>query len=41
MDNKIGELESVIHDLERLSDVRGLNDMEKARLNAAQNHLQS
>ena len=35
MDNKISILESAIHELERTSDVRDLNDMEIARLNAA------
>ena len=40
MDNRIAELKSVIHGLERTSDVRDLNDMELARLNAANNLLQ-
>ena len=35
MDNKISELESAIHDLDKIADVRDLNDMERARLNAA------
>ena len=34
MDNRISELEAVIHDLESLSDDKDLNDMERARLNA-------
>ena len=40
MDNKISNLETAIHDLEKLSDDRSLNDMEIARLNAAQTLLQ-
>ena len=39
MDNRISELESIIHNLERLSDDRDLNDMEMARLNAANSLL--
>ena len=39
MDNKISELESVIHSLDRLSDERELNNMETARLNAANSLL--
>ena len=39
MDNKIAELESVVHNLERASDTRALNDMELARLNAASSIL--
>ena len=39
MDTKIAELEAVIHDLERKSDDRILDDMERARLNAANNLL--
>ena len=39
MDNKISELESVINDLERRSDDRDLNEMERARLNAANSLL--
>ena len=39
MDNKISELESVIHGLERTSDDRDLNDMELARLNATNSLL--
>ena len=39
MDNKISNLKSVIHVLERASDVRDLNDMEIARLNAASSLL--
>ena len=35
MDNKISELESAIHDLDRITDDRDLNDMERAKLNAA------
>ena len=35
MDNKITNLESVIHELERASEIRTLNGMEIARLNAA------
>ena len=35
MDNRISDMESVIHDLERSSDERELDDMERARLNAA------
>ena len=35
MENKISDLELAIHDLDRISDVRDLNDMERARLNAA------
>ena len=41
LDNKISNLEKAIHVLEKLSDDRMLNDMEKARLNAAQSLLQS
>ena len=41
LDGKINNLESAVHDLEILSDSRRLNDMEKARLNAAQSCLQS
>lgn len=40
MDNKIEALEKAIHDLEKLSDERGLRDFEQARLSAAQNHFQ-
>ena len=39
MDGKIAKLESVVHDLERASDMRALNNMEVARLNAASNTL--
>ena len=39
MDNKIFELESVIHSLKRLSDDRELNNMETARLNAVNSLL--
>ena len=39
MDSKISELKSVIHDLERISDDRDLNDMEMARLKATNCHL--
>ena len=39
MDNKISELESVIHELENRSDDRDLNEMERARLNAANSLL--
>ena len=35
MDNKISELESAIHELDKITDERDLNDMERARLNAA------
>lgn len=35
LDNRIIELESVIHDLEKLSDCRNLTVVEKARLSAA------
>ena len=41
LDDKINNLETAIHDLERLSDDRSLNDMEQARLYAAQSLLQS
>ena len=39
MDDKISELEAVIHVLEKMSDIRDLNDMEMARLNAANSLL--
>ncbi|XP_057528953.1 uncharacterized protein LOC130807666 [Amaranthus tricolor] len=39
MDNRIADLESVIHGLESTSDVRNLNDMEMARLKATNNLL--
>ena len=39
MDNKISELESVVHDLENVSDNRDLNVMERARLSAANSVL--
>ena len=39
MDYKIFDLESVIHDLERISDDRDLNNMELVRLNAANSLL--
>ena len=39
MENKISELESVIHGLERLSDEWELNIMEKARLNPVNSFL--
>ena len=39
MDNKISELEAVIHELENKSDVRMLNNMESARLKAANSLL--
>ena len=39
LDNKISELESTIHSLERISDDRALNQMEMARLNAANSFL--
>ena len=35
MGNKIFDLESAIHDLDKIADTRDLNDMERARLNAA------
>ena len=35
MENKIHDLESAIHDLDKISDSRDLNEMESARLNAA------
>ncbi|XP_057532857.1 uncharacterized protein LOC130810741 [Amaranthus tricolor] len=35
MDNKIYEIEAAIHDLDRISDTRDLNVLERARLNAA------
>lgn len=41
MDNKICELECVIHELESLSDSRQLNEMEVARLKATQSLLHS
>ena len=41
LDNKISSLESAIHDLDKLSDVRPLDAMELARLNAVQALLQS
>lgn len=37
LDTKISELESVVHELERVSDNRCLSTVEKARLYAAQN----
>ena len=39
LDDKIAELETVIHALESTSDVRVLSDMETARLNAANSLL--
>ena len=39
IDNKINDFEAVIHDLERKSDSRSLDDMEKARLSAANSFL--
>ena len=39
MDNKISKLEAVIHDLENKSDDRILNNMESARLKAANSVL--
>ena len=39
MDNKIADFEAVIHDLEQKSDHRMLDNMEKARLNAANSSL--
>ena len=39
MDDRISELEAVIHALKRKSDDRDLNDMEVARLNAANSLL--
>ena len=39
MDNKIHNLEAVVHGLERTSDIRALDNMEVARLNAASNTL--
>ena len=41
MDNKICNLEAVIHELQVVSEERDLNDMDKAKLIAAKNHLQS
>ena len=41
LDYKINNLETAIHDLERISDDRSLGDIEKARLLAAQSLLQS
>ena len=41
LDEKINKLEETIHDLDRQSDSRTLNDVEIARLNAAQSLLQS
>ena len=41
LEEKINKLETTVHDLEILSDHRMPNDMEKARLNAAQSLLQS
>lgn len=41
MDTKIRELEAVVHDIEKVSDIRTLNSMEGARLQAAQALLQS
>ena len=41
VDNKICNLEAVIHKLLVVSKERDLNDMEKARLIAAENQLQS
>ena len=41
LDNKISSLESAIHDLDKLSDVRLLDAMELARINAVQALLQS
>ena len=39
MDNKISELESAVHDLKNLSDNRDLNNMERAKLFAANSVL--
>ena len=39
MDNKISELETAIHSLERISDDKELNNMETARLKAANSLL--
>ena len=39
MDDKISKLKAVIHSLEGTSDDRDLNEMEKARLNAANSLL--
>ena len=39
MDNKIEEFEAVIHDLDRISDTRDFNVLERARLNAANSFL--
>lgn len=38
---KLSEVETVIHELEKLGDGRVPNDIRKARLIAAQNHLQA
>ena len=40
MDDKITDLELVIHGLERISDDRDLNDVEMAKLKAANSLLQ-
>ena len=41
LDEKINKLETTIHDLDKLSDSRTLNNVEIAKLNAAQSLLQS
>lgn len=41
MESKISGLERVIHELQKIGEVWQLDNLESARLSAAQNHLQS